>query len=52
MDKVRYGVIGLGMGRAHISGMREIMNADLTAVCDINEGRLADCLKSYPEAAG
>lgn len=52
MDKVRYGVIGLGMGKAHISGMREIMRAELTAVCDINEGRLVDCLKSYPGVAG
>jgi predicted dehydrogenase len=52
MDKVRYGVIGLGMGRAHISGMREIMRAELTAVCDTNEERLADCLKSYPGVVG
>ncbi|NLD88642.1 MAG: Gfo/Idh/MocA family oxidoreductase [Clostridiales bacterium] len=51
MDKVRYGVIGVGMGKAHMFGIRENTNAELVAMCDTNEERMADCLKSFPGVA-
>ena len=38
MDKVRYGVIGTGgMGTGHARTMQNIEEAELTAVCDIDE---------------
>ncbi|MBQ7822146.1 MAG: Gfo/Idh/MocA family oxidoreductase [Clostridia bacterium] len=43
MEKVRYGVIGIGnMGSQHVRQLAENMieNAELTAVCDINPKRL------------
>ncbi len=40
MDKVRYGVIGLGMGAAHIAGIKNINEAEVTAICDINTTKL------------
>lgn len=35
--RLRYGVIGLSMGRAHAAGIRRSNNSDLQAVCDIDE---------------
>jgi Predicted dehydrogenases and related proteins len=43
MDKVRYGIIGIGnMGSGHLKYLTEgkIENAELTAVCDIKPDRL------------
>ncbi len=37
MDKVRFGIIGLGnMGKGHLAYFHELENAELTAVCDID----------------
>jgi predicted dehydrogenase len=35
--KIRIGVIGLGMGRGHISGYREHEEADIVAIADLNK---------------
>ncbi len=38
MKKVRIGVIGLGgMGQAHITSIKSLPEAELTAVCDVNK---------------
>jgi predicted dehydrogenase len=42
MDKLRVGVIGLGMGRAHISGYQTHPAADVVAVADVNEAVLKE----------
>ncbi len=41
MKKIGFAVLGLGIGMAHISGVRESENATLVAVCDLDEKRLA-----------
>ena len=49
MDTVRYGVIGVGnMGSGHVTYLHQgkVKNAELTAVCDINQERL-DWAKEY-----
>ena len=41
MDKVRFGVVGLGnMGGHHISYLNQIEGAALTAVCDADKPRV------------
>lgn len=40
MDKVRVGVIGMGMGRNHAVHYRDCPEADLVAICDVNPHRL------------
>lgn len=39
-NKLRIGVIGLGMGRGHITGFQSHPKAEVIAICDIDEGRL------------
>lgn len=39
-QKLRAGIIGLGVGRSHAKGYLSSPNADLIAVCDNNEARL------------
>src|SRR5690349_5243449 len=41
-DKVRVGVIGLGMGQLHAERYRDSHLAELVALCDSNEERLHD----------
>lgn len=41
MKKIGYAVLGLSIGMAHVEAARESANADLVAVCDIDEKRLA-----------
>lgn len=41
MRKVGAGVIGLGMGKVHAAHYQECPEADLIALCDMDEGRLA-----------
>ena len=41
MEKVRVGVIGVGMGRHHAVRYRECEQAELVALCDANPERLA-----------
>ncbi len=38
--KLRAGIIGLGVGKAHADGYLNSADADLVAVCDMNEERL------------
>ena len=52
MDKVRFGIIGIGnMGSSHAKYLSagEINGAELTAVCDINPSREAWAKKNLPE---
>ena len=52
MKKVRLGVLGYGnMGRAHVSYLQDglVPHMELGAVCDIDEERLNDCKKLYPD---
>jgi predicted dehydrogenase len=39
-DKLRIGVIGVGMGKAHVNGYREHPSAEVVALADLNEERL------------
>ena len=39
--KVRVGVIGLGMGRAHLSGYKSCPDCEIAAICDVDTARLA-----------
>ena len=41
MKKVNYGIIGCGMGRAHMAGLKLNNSACLTAICDINPEAMA-----------
>lgn len=41
MKKLRVGVIGLGMGRAHITGYKTHTDAEVVAIADTDEARLA-----------
>ncbi len=47
MKKLRVGVIGLGMGRAHIEGYRSHPGAEVVAIADPNEQRLKDAGDRY-----
>jgi predicted dehydrogenase len=40
MKKIRIGVVGLGMGQAHINGYREHPEAEVVAVADVDQARL------------
>lgn len=42
MDRVRVGVVGLGMGRNHITGFKSHPHADVVAICDTDEQRLRE----------
>ena len=47
---IGYAVLGLGIGMAHADAAHESLNADLVAVCDIDESRLQKAKERYPEA--
>ena len=49
MDKVRFGLIGCGTvaGYGHIPALTSIAEAELVAVSDINEARLAEVKEKY-----
>ena len=47
-DKIGYAVLGLGIGMAHADAAYASDNADLVAVCDIDETRLVQAGKTYP----
>ncbi|MEE2831150.1 MAG: Gfo/Idh/MocA family oxidoreductase, partial [Candidatus Latescibacterota bacterium] len=40
MSRLKMGVIGLGMGRAHARGYHSHAQSDLVAICDPDEERL------------
>ena len=42
MKKFRVGVIGVGMGRNHVTGFNEHPAAEVVAVCDMDEARLTE----------
>ena len=49
--KLKVGVIGLGMGRAHITGFQGHPGAEVVALADPNEGRLVQTGKEFKVAA-
>ena len=49
MKKLGYAVLGLGIGKAHAEAAAASENAELVAVCDIDEAKLAKFAESYPE---
>jgi predicted dehydrogenase len=42
MDKLKVGVIGLGMGRGHVAGYQEHPRAEVVAVADLEEEKLQE----------
>jgi predicted dehydrogenase len=36
-EKVRVGVVGLGMGRVHLKNLKDMEEVEVVAICDINE---------------
>lgn len=40
MDKLRVGVVGLGVGERHVVGYHEVPGVEVVAVCDLDEQRL------------
>lgn len=49
MKKLGYAVLGLGIGKAHAEAAAASENADLVAVCDIDEAKLQKFAESYPD---
>ncbi|MCF7928772.1 MAG: Gfo/Idh/MocA family oxidoreductase [Spirochaetales bacterium] len=48
MRQVRYGIIGLGwFGEFHVDTMKQLPQADLTAVCTRTESRLKEIAENY-----
>ena len=55
MEKIRLGIIGIGnIGRLHLNNVLEgkCPSVEVTAVCDINEKRLAFAKEKHPAAVG
>ena len=51
MDKVRFGIIGLGnMGSSHARGMKGIETAELTAICDSDPKQLEKIKALVPDS--
>ena len=46
--KARYAVVGLGIGRAHMDAAAQSERAELVAVCDLIEKKLAAAKAKYP----
>jgi predicted dehydrogenase len=47
MEKLRVGVIGLGMGRHHVAGYQTHPNAEVVAIADLNETLLNEMGDQY-----
>jgi len=45
--KVKVGVIGLGMGRAHLANYQELEQAEVIAICDVDKQRLQTTQQEY-----
>ena len=43
---IKVGVIGLGVGEAHIKSYEKIKNVQVTSICDINSKRLLEVKKN------
>ena len=50
-DELRFGVVGLGMGRHHCKAVDAARGCRLTAVCDIDAERLAPVAEEYRATA-
>ena len=44
---IKVGVIGLGVGEAHIKSYKNIKNVEVLAICDLNTKRLEEIKKKY-----
>ena len=49
MKKLGYAVLGLGVGMAHVKAAAASENADLVAVCDLDEERLQKVAEDFPQ---
>jgi predicted dehydrogenase len=47
MDKLRVGVIGMGIGRYHIEGFQNHPNAEVVAIADLDDARRAEAVSKY-----
>ncbi|MEE9276172.1 MAG: Gfo/Idh/MocA family oxidoreductase [bacterium] len=48
MDSIRIGVVGVGhMGSYHVAALAELMDANLVAVADVDEGRAREVADKY-----
>ena len=45
--KIGYGIIGCGMGQAHMKGIRSCNDTELKAICDIDSNRLMEAAKEF-----
>jgi predicted dehydrogenase len=48
--KIGYAVLGLGIGMAHAEAAAASENAELVALCDLDEARLQKAAALYPSA--
>ncbi len=46
--KLRVGIIGLGVGEAHIEGYQSHSACEVAALCDFNEEKLSQARRKYP----
>jgi predicted dehydrogenase len=42
MDKVRVGIIGSGIGKLHVSNLAKCPDAEVAAICDVDQSRAAN----------
>ena len=50
-DPIRIGVVGVrGRGRGHIGAFKQSPDAEVVAICDVDEGVIGPAMKSVPEA--
>ena len=45
--RIKVGIIGLGVGEQHLIGYRKNKNANVVALCDVNENKLKHLSKKY-----
>ena len=51
-ERVRVAVIGLGRGMAHVDSLLKVDHAEVAAVCDVDERRMASAAKVVRERGG
>lgn len=49
MERLRVGIIGLGVGEEHISGYLRHPDCDVIALCDLSDEKLERAREKYPE---
>jgi UDP-N-acetyl-2-amino-2-deoxyglucuronate dehydrogenase len=52
MDKLRVGILGLGLGRQRALGYLQNENVNLCAVCDVDEKRVKRFITEHPDVKG